>query len=191
MTDAMLDTDSLTPQPSAAAITWKDYAQVSLGLSVFAGTLVAIGRGELAPSPRPQSLLLPVFALVAWTALIWLLMVVFRNAATIRGMVNPNYFVGYTGPAPEEWIERPARTFDNLMQVPNLFYVACALMMITHHVDRAQLAYCWVYVAMRAIHAIVYIGWNFVPYRFATWIMSCTVLGVIWTRFAMQVWPEL
>jgi hypothetical protein len=60
-------------------------------------------------------------------------------------------------------------------------------MLATGKFDGTQVAIAWVFVAMRAIHAIVHIGFNFVPYRFAAFIGGCIVLGVLWARFALQV----
>jgi hypothetical protein len=131
----------------------------------------------------------PVFAMVLIVAIVALLMIVSRNLATLRGQVQTRYYLAYSGPSPADWIERPARAFNNLMQLPTLFYVVCTLMLVTQHLDRAQLAYAWLFVALRAVHVVVYIGWNPLPYRFGAWVMSLVTLLVIWTRFAIAAWP--
>jgi hypothetical protein len=127
--------------------------------------------------------------MVLVVALVGLLMVAIRNLATMRGQVSPRYYLAYSGPAPDDWIERPARTFDNLMQLPTLFYVVCLFILITGQLDRAQLAYAWLFVALRALHSLLYISWNPLPYRFATWVMGLVTLLVLWARFALQAWP--
>ncbi|MET0389428.1 MAG: MAPEG family protein [Polyangiales bacterium] len=175
----------------AGSVTWYDYAKVGALMSALIGVLIAVRGYADDPAPRPEQLLGPMFALIALTAIVWLTMVVVRNMAVMRGLTGPEYFLTYNGAQPLDWIERPARTFNNLMQVPPLFYAVCLLMMVTHHVDRAQLFYAWIYVALRAAHAAIYIGWNPLPYRFAAWVTSCIVLWTIWTRFALQVWPVL
>lgn len=179
--------------PGAAAepgqeITFADYRNVGLLFAAFAGSLVYFGRfgGE---STRPNLVLGPVIAMASVVAVVWVLMVIFRNLATLRGETPSAYYVTYSGPTPADWIERPARAFNNLMQLPTLFYVVCVLMLVTAHFDRAQLAYAWIFVALRALHALVYIGWNVVAYRFATWVMSSITLLVLWLRFALEAWP--
>jgi hypothetical protein len=181
--------DSVTP--SQPAISLAVYAKVGALLSVFSGLLVYISRMADAPAPRSQAILGPVFALVALVACVWLIMVVVRNLATLRGLSSPQYYLTYNSDVPADWIERPARTFNNLMQIPTLFYLVCTLMLITQKLDRAQLAYAWLFVVVRVVHAVVYISWNPLPYRFATWIMGCITLWVLWTRFALQAWPGL
>jgi hypothetical protein len=180
----------LNPPVSAIqAVRLSDYAQVTVFLTAVGAGLYGVAQLRNDGTLRAELLLGPIFALVSLTALIWLLMVVVRNAAVLRGLVSPEYYLAYTAKAPPDWIERPARTFNNLMQVPAMFYVVCALMIVTHSVDRSQLAYAWIYVALRLLHACIYIRWNYLPYRFATWAASCVTLGVIWVRFASQAWP--
>lgn len=190
MTQATLTAES-APNTNTNTITLAVYARVGALLIVFSALLVYIPQLTEASAPPAQAILGPVFALVALVACVWLLMVVVRNLATFRGLSSPQYYLTYNSDVPPEWIERPARTFNNLMQIPTLFYLVCTLMLITRTLDRAQLAYAWVFVAVRALHAVVYIGWNSLPYRFATWIMGCITLWVLWTRFALQAWPGL
>ena len=173
----------------AQKITLADYRNVGVILAVFAGLLVYFGRLADEPAPSPSLVLGPVFAMGLLVAIVWLWMVVYRNLATLRGETPSAYYVAYSGPAPADWIERPARAFNNLMQLPTLFYVVCVLMLLTQHIDRAQLAYAWLFVALRALHAIVYIAWNVVAYRFAIWLMGSLTLFILWLRFALQAWP--
>jgi hypothetical protein len=136
---------------------------------------------------RPELLLTPMITLFALTALVWLIMVIVRNLAVIRGYASIQYFADFKSDAPaDDRLERPARTFNNLMQVPTLFYVICILMLITKQVDNAQLTLAWSFVVLRCFHAIIYMVVNWVPYRFATWASSCIILGVIWFRFVAQ-----
>jgi hypothetical protein len=161
-----------------------DYLVSSGVLALFGGALaLASDRGHGVAAPG-QALLPPMLALVMLTTLVWLVMVVVRNVASMTGRVAPQYYVDYASHPPREWIERPARTFNNLMQLPTLFYVVCVLGLVMGNVDRAQIALAWFYVASRTAHAIVYIGWNHVPHRFTSWIASCVALGVLWFRFA-------
>lgn len=174
-----------------AQVTWADYGRVSALLAAFGLLLAYLARLAAEPAPRPEQILSPVFAMVALVACVWLQMVVVRNVATMRGLASPQYYMTYGADAPADWIERPARAFNNLMQMPTLFYAVCALMLVTRQLDRAQLTYAWVFVALRLLHAVIYIGWNPLPYRFATWVMGCITLLVLWTRFALALWPAL
>jgi hypothetical protein len=74
----------------------------------------------------------------------------------------------------------------NLLELPLLFYVACLLMLVTGKFDGAQIALAWVFVLTRGIHAIIHIGFNHVPLRFAAFFAGSVTLGVLWIRFAAQ-----
>ena len=184
-------TVELVPPQGAAtsAVRWSDYGQVGVLLAAVCLGLFGVTRLGPDPALRPELLLGPIFALVGLTALVWLAMVIVRNMAVMLGLCDAGYFLAYKETPPAEWIERPARTFNNLMQVPPLFYLVCTLMLVTRSFDRSQLVCAWIFVALRAVHACVYLGWNYLPYRFAAWIASCITLGVLWVRFASQVWP--
>jgi hypothetical protein len=52
----------------------------------------------------------------------------FSKRRVLMGAASVEYFRDYKGLPPREWIERPARTFNNLMQVPTLFYVVALLL---------------------------------------------------------------
>ena len=177
---------------SIPTITLKSYVPIAGALALLIAGMVAIVQQGSSPEPQPLRLIAPQAALFALTALVWVAMVVIRNWAVLSERASVNYYAAYKEDVPEEWIERPARVFNNLMQAPQLFYVVCVLMMITRELDRAQVSLAWLYVALRLVHAIVYVGWNYVPYRFGVWIGSCITLGVLWTRFVLQtaqLWP--
>jgi hypothetical protein len=86
----------------------------------------------------PASLLQPMFALVALTALVWLTMVVVRNFAVARGLASIRYYRACITNMPPEWVERPARAFMNLLEVPTLSYLVCVLMLVTANWDGTQ-----------------------------------------------------
>ena len=135
---------------------------------------------------EPEALIGPVVALVGLTALVWCLMVVWRNLAVIRGHVAVRYFRTYASDAPAEWVERPTRAYMNLLELPVLFYAACALMLVTGKFDAVQVALAWVFVLTRCVHAFIHIGFNDVPLRFAAFFAGSVTLGVLWVRFAAQ-----
>jgi hypothetical protein len=182
-----------TPRPSTSAASavdtppsLADYARVSVGLTLFAGWLTWVVQRPEAPSMRPSELLAPMLALVALVGLVWLAAVVFRNYAILSGLISGNYYRRFDGELPPDWIERPARTFNNLMQVPPLFYLLCVLMLQTGRLDAAQLLLAWTFVAARYAHACIYMVWNHLPSRFGTFVASFVTLIVLYVRFALQ-----
>jgi hypothetical protein len=178
---------------SANRMKWRALGKKYL---VVAGILVAFlsllfyvlghPRSELPLDRASQSLLAPVIALVALTGVVWLLMVIFRNIAFIRGKVSERYFQTFTVDAPAEWVERPTRAYMNLLELPVLFYAASALMLITRTFDSVQVSLAWLFVFTRCAHAFIYIAFNYIPLRFVSYLSGVITLGVLWARFSAQ-----
>jgi len=161
------------------------YLMVGGVLAAFLAALVAAIKFAPMKNHGAASLIQPIVALVALTGVVWLMMVVYRNLAVIRGIASERYFQTYAAEAPAEWVERPARAYMNLLEAPVLFYVVCLLMLSTGKFDAAQVSLAWLFVLIRYAHAFIHIGFNFVPLRFAAFFTGVVTLGVLWTRFVM------
>ena len=165
------------------------YLLVGMVLAAFAGLLAGIvflTPGAWQFGQKPEALIRPVVALAGLTALVWCLMVVWRNLALIRGNASIRYFQTFAADVPAEQVERPARAYMNLLELPVLFYAACAFMLVTGKFDSIQIALAWVFVLTRFVHALIHIGFNYVPLRFAAFFAGSVTLGVLWFRFAAQ-----
>jgi hypothetical protein len=182
----MADATIAASTPSAAAVKPPGLREYSAVMTFFAlyGFGLALATGAREHLGR-DALIAPMGGMAAITFVVWLLMLVFRNGAIIRGNISGAYYVDYRSDVPPDWIERPARTFNNLMQVPSLFYVVCLALMVTERVDLAALRLAWMFVIVRAVHALVYMAWNYVPLRFAMWVASFMTLTVMWWRFVV------
>jgi hypothetical protein len=169
------------------------YLLIGAIFAAFVAVLVDV-VGWSPPAPVPGAALIqPVVALVILTAIVFVLMVVYRNLAVIRGAASLRYFQSATVDQPAEKVERPARAYANLLELPVLFYAVCLLMLTTGSFDSIQVSLAWVFVAARYAHALIHIGFNYVPLRFTAFLAGAVTLAVIWTRFALQNlnWPFL
>ena len=185
--------DSVDPTSSAPATglssgpTLKDYGMVTTALSVFSLGLYLTCRRYAGEAAEVDELFLPLFAMLALIALVWIVMLVFRNYAILSNITSGIYYERYLDDHPPDWVERPARTFNNLMQVPPLFFLACILMLFTGYLDLAQLLLLWIFVATRYLHAAIYMAWNYVPARFGCYIAGVITLFVIFIRLAPEI----
>lgn len=166
------------------------YLLIGVILAAFVALLVAITGTTSASAHVVQgaaaALIQPVVALVVLTAIVCFMMVVYRNVAVVRGAASARYFQSFTADKPAEWVERPARAYMNLLELPVLFYVVCLLMLATGRFDAVQVTLAWVFVMTRYVHAFIHIGFNYVPLRFTAFLAGVFTLAVIWTRFAEQ-----
>ena len=119
------------------------YLLIGAILAAFVAVLVAVVRTTPAPARIVQgaaaALIQPLVALVVLTAIVFLMAVVYRNVAVIRGAASQRYFRTFSDDKPAEWVERPVRTYMNLLELPVLFYVVCLLMLTTGKFDPSRL----------------------------------------------------
>lgn len=127
-------------------------------------------------------LLFSVYALVVLTFLVGFWMGGVRIAAMRRGEVDPQYFrlnMGEIGDKPAQ----ASNNFRNLFELPVLFYVLIALMLIQDDVDATQLALAWVFVISRYVHSLIHLSYNNVVHRFLAYATGLLVLLAMWLRF--------
>ncbi|MFT3925828.1 MAG: MAPEG family protein [Myxococcales bacterium] len=131
-------------------------------------------------------ILLPMFALVALTFSVLLMIPIARFRAASAGKVNVGDFrLGESERVPPE-TRLPNRNYMNLLELPVLFYVVCLSMYVTNKVDAAAVTIAWVYVALRFTHSTIHLSYNNVIHRLAAFASSNVVLSVLWIRFALS-----
>jgi hypothetical protein len=165
----------------------RTYLAITAVLFVFFVLLTTVVRSAHPGALDARTALAPLFTLVGLTAIVWLAMVAVRNASVAVGNASVEYYRNYRENAPPDWVERPARVFMNLLEVPVLFYLAVILMLVTARCDEAQVHLAWVFVVLRIVHAAVYLAVNHVPTRFAAYAAGCVTLGVMWVRLGIDV----
>ena len=133
-------------------------------------------------------LILPLLAMVALTAAVWLAMVVQRLSAQKRLRLPIDAFATRAststafGPT-----EKAANHFMNLFEAPVLFYTLVAVSLATGVVTSLLVTLAWVYVGLRAVHAVIHCGYNNVNHRAAAFLVSTSVLWVMWAHFGLRL----
>lgn len=134
-----------------------------------------------------QTILYPVFALVALTFAVGFRMGGLRIAAMRRKEVNPRYFKLNAGAEIPVKVAQAANNYANLFELPLLFYTLVALLLATGRVDALQLGLAWAFVASRAAHSLIHLGSNNVPRRFFCFAAGLLILIAMWVVFAAEV----
>lgn len=181
----MADISAALAPPARPTLT--NYIVVYAVLIGSVGLVVALTR-QPADTATPQALVRPMFALMGLTACVWIAMAVVRNLMVSLGKASMRYYHRYAEEAPPEWIERPGRTFNNLMQVPPMFYAVCLIAMTLDQVDGVQVQLAWLFVALRVVHALIMLLWNYVPYRFAAYNSANIALAALAFQVARRCW---
>ena len=133
------------------------------------------------------AIFLPVATLALWTLLVLLLVPIARFKAGAAGQVTFDDFKHGESARVPDAVRLPNRVFMNLLEVPVLFYVACAVAFMAGQVDAVILALAWVYVGLRVLHALIYLSYNSVPHRLTAFAVSNVVVSVIWAMLAWRL----
>ncbi len=128
----------------------------------------------------PAAILLPVFALAAWTFLILVLIAFRRIRAGLAGRVTPaDFCLGESAAVPPE-VSLPNRNYMNLLELPVLFYVVCVMAFVSGPPSALQVGLAWAYVGLRVAHSLIHLTYNDVYHRLAAFATSNGVLLVLW-----------
>jgi hypothetical protein len=123
------------------------------------------------------SILLPVLTLAFWTFIIFAIMAPARfyflrmkhpqtaaHTKNLKGLLPP-------------WTERVADNYNHLFEQPVVFYAIALSIAVINNIEPLMIQLAWVYVALRVLHSIVQITFNFVPLRFTLFVASWLILG--------------
>lgn len=132
-------------------------------------------------STNPTLILLPMLAVVALTFVAFVRMAVARGAAAKA--VSADYYRAHIGEPEPEAARAAARHWDNLFELPTLFYAACITAFTIGAVGWWTLVFAWGFVAARVVQSLVHMTYNTPAHRGIAF-----VLGVL---FALALWINL
>ncbi len=127
-----------------------------------------------------SSIVYPMFTLFVFTHLVMIYMFVTRVRAVKNGEVSAKYFKTYDVGEVPRYIKQASRHYTNLMEVPVLFYIACAILCFKGEASDFQLALAWAFVALRILHGIVHMGSNKILPRVLFFALSLMANFALW-----------
>jgi hypothetical protein len=136
---------------------------------------------------RTLAIFYPVLALVAWTGIVLLLILVARFRAGFRREVRAEDFRYGESPSVPPQVSIPNRDYMNLLEAPMLFYVVVILLFVTAGVSGTAIMLAWAYVALRIVHSLIHLSYNRVQHRLLAFGLSTVVLGALWVIAAVHV----
>ena len=129
----------------------------------------------------------PLFTMVLLTFGIGMLMLRARIRA-VRDGLNPGYFHFNRGARLPDELMKVSQHYENLFELPLLFYVACLALYVTDSVDLSSLVMAWVYVASRLAHAYVHLGHNRLRSRRRVFLLGMSVLFSLWVKLMLAIY---
>ena len=73
-------------------------------------------------------------------------------------------------------VSNPSDNLKNLFELPTVFYAVVLYLYATQGVDPTHLGAAWTFFAFRALHSVVHCTFNFIPLRFALYVVSALAL---------------
>lgn len=131
---------------------------------------------------------LPVIVMVAVTLLITFKLGKTRIKAVIEGRVSHKAFLTNQGYEFPEDLAKLERHYNNLLEMPVLFYLWAVVLFVTDKVDMVGMVFAWVYVALRLFHTYIHTGSNLLMKRRKFFISSYLVLSVAWAWLTVKLY---
>ena len=137
----------------------------------------------------PNSIFYPVCALVFFTGLVAVRLFQGRITAVRSKRVHPEQLKDG-----KKWDETFSGTaedisdaFENLFEIPVLFYVVAISVYVTHLTDGFYVSCAWAFVFFRVVQGVVHCTNNIIRWRMMAFFLGLFVLFTMWGRFAFQL----
>lgn len=129
------------------------------------------------------SMLTPILALIVWTFVLWFWMYFTRIPAMQAAGIDAKRIKGKNElDALPVRVKQIADNYNHLHEQPTIFY---ALALYTHLAgtgDALNEGLAWAYVGLRIMHSLIQCTTNFVPVRFAVFVLASLALMTIAAR---------
>jgi hypothetical protein len=136
----------------------------------------------------PASILAPVFALAALTAVVWLTMLVQRAQHMQRHQLKPQDMpTRVMADAKFGDAQAANNALMNLFELPVLFYVLSLALIVVDRADAIFMVAGWMYVSLRAVQAVIHVSYNNVLHRGVAYLLSSALLWLMWLRLGWLV----
>lgn len=133
-----------------------------------------------------SSLLLPVFVQVGLTFFILLWAARLRVTALRSGAVQAKDIALREPSWPQQTL-KVGNCYQNELELPMLFYVVVAFILITSTNSIVFVALAWAFVVARVLRALVHTGSNNVRLRGAAFGLGIVALITMWIIFAVRI----
>jgi hypothetical protein len=83
-------------------------------------------------------------------------------------------------------VSNPSDNLKNLFELPTVFYAVVLYLHATNEVDSVHVGAAWAFFVFRVLHSAVHCTFNFIPLRFALYVISAAALWFMVSRAAIE-----
>jgi hypothetical protein len=124
-------------------------------------------------------MIFPMFGIVLLTLAIGSFALYVRIKSVTSGRVKIKYYRTMTGQEVPEIITKSIRCFNNMFEIPVLFYVVSVMFVCLKIESNLALWLAWAFVGFRLMHTLIHLTYNNVLHRMlAFWAGIFMVLGL-------------
>ncbi len=134
-----------------------------------------------------MELIYPMFMMVILTIIVGVLMPYKRIKGAYAGELDQRYFRLMSKYEISENIEKYGRNFDNLFEVPVLFYAAGMCALSINLMNQTLLGFMWAFVIIRIVHTVIHLTYNNPLHRFIPFILSLFCVLGLWINIIVLV----
>jgi hypothetical protein len=143
----------------------------------------------MAEPQTPIAILLPML-LVVLTFVAFIKMAIER-AAAVKGGQSPEFYKVYLGDPEPEKTRAAVRHWDNLFELPTVFYAACLTAVVLGGVSGWTIAFAWVYAVGRLVQSLIHMTYNNPNQRAGAFTFSVIGLLALWVNIGAMIIGEL
>lgn len=129
----------------------------------------------------------PMLAQAALIACVWVRMYLLRIAEMKSRRIHPQKLALSQPKGNLLEDTRAADNFNNLFEVPVLFFIVCLVMLVTGIESLPLLLLAWGYVLLRSLHSLIQTTYNKVLHRFSVYVASTLVVFALWAGVAIEL----
>lgn len=134
-----------------------------------------------------MDIIYPIFSLVLLTFVLAGCVGFSRLLSVRRRQVHPKYFALMTGDTPPAYVQKFGRNFENLLEMPVLFYALGGLAIVLEISDSTLVSQAWLFVLLRFLHTAVHITYNNSLHRLIIFALSMLTLLSMWIHLFILV----
>lgn len=137
------------------------------------------------PATNQTLIFLPVLVVVALTFVAFIKMAAARGAVA-KGM-DAGYYRAHLGGSEPESARAAARHWDNLFELPTLFYAGCITAFVLGAVGKWVLIFAWGFAAARVVQSLIHMTYNHPPHRGLVFVVGVIFVLALWVNVGMTI----
>ncbi len=141
------------------------------------------------PLANQTAIFLPMLAIVALTFVAFFRLASGRAAAVKAGH-DPAFYRAHIGASEPEAAAAGARHWDNLFELPTLFYAACLTAFVLGGVTMWTLAFAWAFAALRIAQSAVHMTYNNPAHRGIFFSLGVVAALALWVNVALAIFAK-